>query len=130
MSNDQSRLPEDSGMDRSLTHRRALRTDSTDAEATLWFHLRDRRMSGFKFRRQHPIGRFIVDFYCPERHLAIELDGGQHFEPAAQVYDERRTTFLQNQGITVLRFSNDLIFQELQAVLEMIFRVLREGPSP
>ncbi len=117
-------------MDRSLTHRRALRTDSTDAEATLWFHLRDRRMAAFKFRRQHPIGPFIVDFYCAERHLAIELDGGQHFEPAAQAYDERRTTFLQNQGIRVLRFSNDLIFQELQPVLEMIFRVLREDPSP
>jgi very-short-patch-repair endonuclease len=117
-------------MDRSLTHRRALRAGCTDAEVALWFHLRDRRTSGFKFRRQHPIGPFIVDFYCPERHLAIALDGGQHFEPAAQAYDERRTAFLQNQGIAVLRFSNDLIFQELQAVLEMIFRAVREDPSP
>jgi very-short-patch-repair endonuclease len=116
-------------MDRSLTHRRALRTDGTDAEAALWFHRRDRRISGFKFRRQHPIGPFIVDFYCPERHLAIELDGGQHFEPPAQAYDERRTTFLQNQGVRVIRFSNDL-FQEMQPVLGMIFRALREDPSP
>jgi very-short-patch-repair endonuclease len=117
-------------VDRSLARRRALRTDGTDAEAALWFHLRDRRMSGFKFRRQHPVGPFIVDFYCPERHLAIELDGGQHFELAALAYDERRTDLLLSQGIRVLRFSNDLIFQALQPVLETIFRALREGPSP
>jgi len=69
-------------MDTPLARRRQLRRSSTDAEAFLWYHLRSRRLAGFKFRRQHPYGPFILDFFCAERNLAIELDGGQHFEPA------------------------------------------------
>ncbi len=117
-------------MDRSLARRRELRAHCTDAEAALWFHLRDRRTCGFKFRRQFPCGPFILDFYCAERHLAIELDGGQHFEPAVQAYDERRTAFLCGRGIRVLRFATDLVFREPRAVLEMIRLVLCEDPSP
>jgi very-short-patch-repair endonuclease len=117
-------------MDRPLAHRRELRARCTDAEAVLWFHLRDRRTCGFKFRRQHPCGPFILDFYCAEERLAVELDGGQHFETTAQAYDERRTAFLQLHGIRVLRFSNDLIFRELHAILEVILLALREGRSP
>jgi very-short-patch-repair endonuclease len=117
-------------MDRSMARRRALRRRSTDAEILLWKHLRGRGLEGLKFRRQHPCGPFILDFYCAEQRVAIELDGGQHYEPGAQAYDERRTTYLQLQGITVLRFPTDLVFRELTAVLECIAITLRDGPSP
>jgi very-short-patch-repair endonuclease len=110
--------------DTSLTHRRELRARSTDAEAFLWYRLRDRRFEGFKFRRQHPVGPYILDFFCARRRLAIELDGGQHYEPAAQAYDERRTAFLEHQGISVLRFTNEQLFLETQAVLEVIAEAL------
>jgi len=85
-----------------------------------------------KFRRQHPCGPFILDFYCAAARLAIELDGGQHFEVAAQRYDERRTVFLREHGIEVLRFTSDLVFRETGAVLDVIARRLGllGGPSP
>jgi very-short-patch-repair endonuclease len=116
----------------SLTRRRALRQASTDAEAAMWTHLRAKRFAGFKFRRQHPCGPYILDFYCAANRLAIELDGGQHFEIAAQRYDERRTAFLRERGISVLRFATDLVFREPIAVLEEIGRALGlfEDPSP
>jgi very-short-patch-repair endonuclease len=119
-------------MDRSLARRRELRRNSTDAEATLWLQLKAKRFGGVKFRRQHPCGPYILDFYCAASRLAIELDGGQHFEPSAQRYDERRTAFLRTRGIEVLRFASDLVFRELQAVLETIARRLGllDGPSP
>jgi very-short-patch-repair endonuclease len=114
----------------SLMRRRALRRRSTDAELVLWKHLRGRRFEGLKVRRQHPCGPFIIDFYCPEKRLAIELDSGQHFEPSAQAYDERRTAFLRREGIVVIRFQTDLVFRELTVVLECIAAALREDPSP
>jgi very-short-patch-repair endonuclease len=117
-------------VDVSLARRRALRRNSTDAEAALWAHLRAKRLAGFKFRRQHACGPYILDFYCPNRHLAVELDGGQHFSPAAQDYDRRRTAFLRRQGMTVLRFQNDLVFREQIAVLEVILRAIGGVPSP
>jgi very-short-patch-repair endonuclease len=85
---------------------------------------------GFKFRRQHPCGPYILDFYCPARHLAIELDGGQHFISTAQNYDQRRTAFLVRKGITVLRFPTDLVFREPVTVLDAIVLALCGGPSP
>jgi very-short-patch-repair endonuclease len=111
-------------MRRSLRHRRQLRRASTDAELVLWYHLRDRRLAGIKFRRQHPFGRFILDFFCEERRLAVELDGGQHFDAAKQRYDERRSAFIREYGITVIRFSNDQVMRERWAVLEEIARAL------
>jgi very-short-patch-repair endonuclease len=113
----------------SLARRRALRTATTDAEAALWKHLRAKRFAGFKFRRQHPCGPYILDFYCARRNLAIELDGGQHHDLGAQRYDERRTADLAQLGVTVLRFPTDLIFRAPEAVLEEIARALG-GPSP
>src|SRR5256885_12641504 len=95
---------ETGSMDVSLARRRTLRSAGTDAENALWARLRAKRLLGFKFRRQHPCGPYILDFYCPSKHLAVELDGGQHFEPAGQEYDVRRTAFLARRGITVLRF--------------------------
>jgi very-short-patch-repair endonuclease len=117
-------------MNASLARRRALRRESTDAEARLWTHLRAKRFARFKFRRQHPCGPYIVDFYCARRALAIELDGGQHYEPRQQEYDERRTAFLQRAGIRVLRFPTDLVFREGAAVLETIARALGAFPDP
>jgi len=97
----------------------------------LWYHFRDRRFAGFKFRRQHPFGPFILDFFCMEHRLAVELDGGQHFDVAAMRYDERRSMFIREYGITVLRFSNDQVMRERRAVLEAIARALGvENPEP
>jgi very-short-patch-repair endonuclease len=118
-------------VDLSLARRRALRKTSPDAEMILWIHLRAKRFAGFKFRRQHPCPPFILDFYCPRRRLAVELDGGQHFEDAATRYDERRTADLRDRRIRVLRFSNNPIFRELAAVLDAIFLELDSAdPSP
>jgi very-short-patch-repair endonuclease len=96
----------------------------------MWWELRDRRLAGFKFRRQHHCGPFVVDFFCQEQLLAVEFDGGQHFEIAAQRYDERRSRYLRDRGIRVLRFTNDQVFSERRAVLEAIARALGVGPSP
>lgn len=79
-----------------------LRKHSTDAERLLWSRLRTKQLSGYKFRRQEQIGRFIVDFVCYERQLVIEADGGQH--ALEQVKDKERTAWLSSQGFTVLRF--------------------------
>jgi very-short-patch-repair endonuclease len=112
-----------------LVRRRALRRNSTEAEALLWSCLRAKRFAGFKFRRQHPCGPYILDFYCPSQRLAIELDGGQHFEAARQTYDDRRTAHLQRRGIGLLRFTNDVLFTEREGVLDAIALALGD-PSP
>ena len=119
-------------MDLSLARRRALRAASTDAEATLWLRLKAKRFGGLKFRRQHPCGPYILDFYCASRCVAVELDGGQHFETATQSYDARRTAFLRRRGIAVLRFPTYLVFREPDAVAEEIARAvgLLACPSP
>jgi very-short-patch-repair endonuclease len=99
-----------------------LRKNQTDAENALWYYLRGRRMTGCKFRRQHPVGPFIVDFVCLERNLIVEVDGGQH---ATQVdEDESRTTYLGSQGYRVLRFWNNEVLTEVENVLEVIYRAL------
>ena len=107
-----------------LTYCRELRRQMTDAECLLWGLLRARRFGGFKFRRQKAIGRYIVDFYCASCRLAIELDGGGHAEPRQQRYDGRRTEALNAAGIVVLRFWNDEVVRETEAVLEEIWRTL------
>jgi adenine-specific DNA-methyltransferase len=107
-----------------IRHRRELRRAATEAERVLWYHLRDRRLAGFKFRRQHCLRPFILDFFCPEAFLAVEVDGGQHFESSAKGYDERRSEFLRTYGVRVLRFSNDQVIRERSAVLKAIARSL------
>ena len=94
--------------------RRELRNHSTSAEATLWKLLKNSQAGGYKFRRQHGIGPFVLDFYCPLLRLCIELDGGVHQMPLADVKDEMRTKFLNEQGITVLRFENDVVWRNPQ----------------
>jgi adenine-specific DNA-methyltransferase len=100
--------------------RRTLRCDSTDAEARLWNLLRNRRL-GPKFRRQHQLGPYVLDFYCAEHQLAIELDGGQHFDPCEMERDARRTAFLEAQGIRVVRFTNVEVFGEVEGVMQVIW---------
>ncbi|MDD2468780.1 MAG: DUF559 domain-containing protein [Desulfobulbus sp.] len=112
-----------------LNNARRLRQQLTDAERLLWQLLRGRQLAGCKFRRQHPIGNFILDFYCHDKLLAVELDGGQHNDPNQREADERRTAWLAEQGIRVLRFWNNEVLQETEGVLEEIFRHLT-GPAP
>ena len=100
--------------------RRELRNHSTSAEATLWKLLKNSQAGGYKFRRQHGIGPFVLDFYCPLLRLCIELDGGVHQMPLADVKDEMRTKFLNEQGITVLRFENDVVWRDPQSIVEKI----------
>jgi very-short-patch-repair endonuclease len=98
---------------------REMRGRLTDAEALLWMLLRNRRMAGAKFRRQHPVGRYILDFYCDEKKLGIELDGGQHGDAIG--YDQQRDGWLQSQGIRILRFWNNQMLAETEAVMEAIY---------
>ena len=112
-----------------------LRQPLTPPEARLWNILRDRRLGGFKFRRQHPIGRFIVDFYCLQVRLVVELDGPTHEDQVE--YDEVRTEWLQAQGHHVIRFSNQQVGQDEGAVAwailakcEELAQTLTPSPSP
>jgi ATP-dependent helicase HrpA/adenine-specific DNA-methyltransferase len=107
-----------------------LRSRETDAEAKLWQRLRDRRLSGEKFRRQHPLGRYVLDFFAAEVKLAVELDGGGHIEPAQAAYDRERTKNLNRSGIQVIRFPDDDVLLRTDAVLESIAHVLDERRVP
>ena len=91
-----------------LRRARSLRRSQTDSEGRLWGELRSRRLGGWKWRRQAPIGPFIADFYCPAARLVVELDGSQHLDQAE--YDARRTRYLHRLGLTVIRFSSDNIW--------------------
>ena len=125
-----SRLRERAGV-RAEARARSLRAASTDAEQRLWHHLRNRRLDGLMFRRQHPIGAFVADFACLEAKLVVEVDGGQHFEPAAEAADLRRTAALQRAGFSVLRFDNRQVLTETDAVLVAIDDWLRgHHPHP
>ena len=108
---------------------RQLRREQTDAERRLWQSLRGRQLSGVKFRRQHEFGPYVLDFYCPERNLAVEADGGQHLEAAAAAADPARTRYLEARGVRVLRFTDTQVLMETEAVLEVIRQVVEE-PSP
>jgi len=97
--------------------RRNLRSSLTPAEAVLWKHLQSRQLEGRKFRRQHSVGPYILDFYCPEAKLAIELDGAAHDGVAADEVDRMREKFLGSLGIRVLRFENRDVMTNLESVL-------------
>jgi very-short-patch-repair endonuclease len=103
---------------------RRLRQSSTDAERRMWSALRDRRLTRYKFRRQHPVGDFILDFACTEFRLVIELDGGQHADDPADI---RRTAWLEGQGWKVIRLWNNDILTNTDGVLQAILRALRAG---
>jgi very-short-patch-repair endonuclease len=108
---------------------RRLRKDMTDAEQHLWYRLRYRQVGNCKFRRQAPIGIYVVDFVCFERKVIIELDGSQHAEREA--IDAERTKWLKSQGFRILRFWNHEIFEDTDWVLEMIAESLQSAtPHP
>jgi len=111
---------------------RRLRRDQTDAERVLWFRLRDRRLAGWKFRRQAPIDRYVVDFVCADARVIVELDGGQHAERTEQ--DRARTAVLEAMGYLVLRFWDNDVLGNTDGVVETILNTLHqqalEPPQP
>ena len=109
--------------DRRTALSRRLRRTPTDAEALLWRRLRSSQAGGYKFRRQHAIGRYVLDFFCHDAGVAIEVDGSQHAEDNHR--DEIRTRYLQTLGIRVIRFTNLEVLTETDAVLDAIFEALR-----
>lgn len=98
----------------------AMRKRPTRAEMMLWQYLRGKRMRGCRFRRQQPIDRFIVDFYCRQAQLVVEIDGPSHQSNEAREYDEQRTRFLNEFGLSVLRFSNEQVIYDTDTVLNTI----------
>lgn len=114
---------------RTLTTAKSLRTTSTAAEIKLWYHLRAKRLAGLKFRRQHPIPPYVADFYCEGLGLVVEIDGSQHNEDT----DGARTHALERQCLVVLRFWDNHVLQETEAVLEAILNFARNrtlSPTP
>jgi len=104
---------------------RELRQNQTEAETFLWLGLRKKRLKNCQFYRQRIIGNYIVDFYCPEAKLVIEIDGGQHYSEEGSAKDKMRDAHLSNLGLTVFRFSAREVFENTTGVLEQIFQQLR-----
>ncbi|MEO0250316.1 MAG: endonuclease domain-containing protein [candidate division WOR-3 bacterium] len=114
-----------------LTQRaRALRQQPTDAEKLLWRYLRAKQLGGVNFRRQEPIGKYIVDFVCFSHRLVIELDGGQHARAREQLSDPQRDAWLREQGFKVLRFRDSDVLQNIGGVIETIHHALLASCSP
>ena len=103
---------------------RKLRSGMTDAEQRLWSRLRRKQLHGVQFYRQRPLGHYIVDFYAPAAKLVVELDGGQHFEPAGIRRDQRRDAWLRSVGLHVLRFDDRQVLLETDLVLEAIWQAM------
>jgi very-short-patch-repair endonuclease len=109
---------------------RTLRRDLTKAERIVWYGLRAHRLDGAGFRRQTPIGPYIVDFMSHAAKLIIEIDGGQHFDDAGEAGDKRRDVFLASKGFRVLRFSNHDVMTNRMGVLETIAAAVRDARAP
>jgi very-short-patch-repair endonuclease len=101
-----------------------LRSNMPEPERRLWLRIKAKQL-GVKFRRQHGVGDYIVDFYCSEKQLVIELDGDSHYSEEAQGYDRERDRYLESIGLAVLRFTNDQIMNELDSVLEVLLREMQ-----
>jgi very-short-patch-repair endonuclease len=113
---------------RTLANARRLRSNLTDAERRLWNAIRQRQVNGRRFRRQAPIGRYIVDFVCFEEKLILEVDGGQHATRSDQ--DSVRTAWLEGEGFTVLRFWNSEVLGNFEGVLTSLSNHLQDTPHP
>ena len=113
-------------MNRLRTRARELRNNPTDAERVLWGQLRFWQLDGYKFRRQQPLGRYIVDFVCLEKRVIVELDGGQHAQQAS--LDAERDRWLRDEGFTILRFWNHDVLKNVGAVKELIYKTLESTP--
>jgi very-short-patch-repair endonuclease len=103
-----------------------LRQGQTDVERKMWSLLRSRRLAGYKFRRQQPIGPYVADFCCFRPRVIVELDGGQHAEQAEK--DQRRTAFLESEGFRVIRFWDNQVLKEMYSVMEVILEAMKNGP--
>ena len=114
--------------ERATQQARHLRQTMTASEVRLWQGLRGRRLDGFRFRRQHPLGRYIVDFACLSARLVVEVDGPSHNDAEQALYDAARTDWRVAQGWTVLRVKNESVFQRLDRVLADIQRALADAP--
>ncbi|MBB3931245.1 very-short-patch-repair endonuclease [Kaistia hirudinis] len=114
-------------MDRFKKRSRALRATQTDAEARLWYRLRDRRLARWKFRRQHPIGRYVVDFVTLDGKLIVEVDGATHSTDSELRHDAQRTEILNAHGFEILRVTNNDVYENLEGVLEAIANLLDLG---
>ena len=112
-----------------LDLKRRLRSDMTGPETRLWSRLRARQLQGLKFRRQHGIGPYIVDFYCSEQSLVIEVDGDSHADADQIVKDQRRDRYFQSLGLRVIRYINDDILKNLDGVLEDLAERLSSGST-
>ena len=108
--------------------RQTLRNNATSAEAILWRALKGKQVEGLKFRRQFGVGPYVLDFYCPEIRLGIELDGGVHKESCTKEYDEMRTKFLAENRIRVLRFENELVYNNVEGIIEAIWGSSSDHP--
>jgi len=102
------------------------RENPTEAEGVLWEEIRNNRLANHKFRRQHPVGNYIADFYCHAKRLVIEIDGAYHLTPEQKQYDEFRTSALNQLGIREIRFSNDAVLKNCSGVLGAIMNALEE----
>jgi very-short-patch-repair endonuclease len=111
-------------------HARGLRNSTTEAERRLWRHLREVKLAGTHFRRQVPIGNFIVDFCCHAAKVVIEVDGGQHNEDGVALQDSVRIEWLSSRGYRVLRFWNNEVLANTDRVAETILSVLKQTPTP
>ncbi len=109
---------------------KSLRAAATDAERKLWSLLRSKQLGPHRFRRQQPIGPYIVDFFCPSAKLIVELDGDQHGTDQAFAYDAARDQFLSGRGYRVLRFINADVLRTPEGVIEIILRAMAQDPSP
>jgi very-short-patch-repair endonuclease len=103
---------------------RNLRRSMTEAEKVLWGYLQNRKAGGYKFRRQHPLGSYIADFYCHEKRLVVEVDGEIHLNPETVEKDENRTAVLERYGIAVIRFSNQEVLEDTESVVQSIIQEL------
>jgi very-short-patch-repair endonuclease len=109
---------------------RGLRRSETSAEHILWSKLRNRQIDGWKFKRQFPFGYYVLDFFCFDARLAVEVDGATHSEKTQIAQDHERTAFLTENGVRVVRFSNADVQENLEGVLEMIYLALGQQPAP
>ena len=108
-----------------VTRARELRRTMTLPEVLLWQQIRGRRLDGIRFRRQHPIGPYILDFYCEDASLAIEIDGESHAHPDAVAHDRRRTEWLNSHGVEVMRIEAQDVLADLAALVDHIHRRVR-----
>ena len=109
--------------------RKSLRNNMPKAETVLWLKMKNKQMKGFKFRRQYSVNKYIVDFYCPELKLAIEVDGDSHYFDSNIESDKKRQEYIESKGINVLRFTNNDVYQNLTEVLSTIEKYIDKNEN-